>query len=148
MTFRTLETAAAGTVRVFDAKGEEVFSDSFLPGSEAEGYRPLPPGDHRYVFDPVEKGLEPGIYAIEFEASDRAKQSFTVLPMVEGTVTGAILAGEPSIRIGNQIYAIADILEVRMGPLLAGGTGANRTPTGGSQLVREQSVPGGPRAAQ
>ncbi len=148
MTFRTLETAAAGKVTVYDATGKEMFTDSFLTGSEEEGYAALPPGDHSYVFDPTAKNLPPGVYAIEFEAEDRAKKSFTVLPMVEGTVTGAILAGEPSVRIGNQIYAVADILEVRSGPLLAGGAGAGagRTQTGGAQLIRSQNVPGGPSA--
>ena len=32
--------------------------------------------------------------------------------MVTGRVTGAILAGEPSIRMGNRIFSVADVLEV------------------------------------
>ncbi|MFK7898852.1 MAG: flagellar hook assembly protein FlgD [Myxococcota bacterium] len=148
MSYRTLETAATGTVRIYDANGEKVLEESFLPSTESGPNLPLPAGDHRYEFDPEAEGLEPGIYAIEFEAADRQNESFTVLPMVEGTVTGAILAGEPSIRIGNQIYSVADILEVRGGPIQpnGGAQGARQTATGENQFVVRQQTPSGPRA--
>jgi hypothetical protein len=59
--------------------------------------------------------------------------------MVTGVVTGAVVAGTPAIRIGNRLFALEDILEVRMAPGTTGatdGTGSNvSNGTGGGQTV-------------
>ena len=114
MPFRTNATAASLDVRISDASGREVHAES-LTASDADGRpSPIPAGDHRFAFDPEANGLPPGVYAIEFTGRDAAGESVSVLPMVTGRVSGAILAGEPSVRIGSRTFPVADVLEVRL----------------------------------
>lgn len=114
MPIRLIEDAVQASVRIFDADGKLRHEQSIL-ALDANG-RPiaLRPGDHEFVFDPAAHNLPSGIYAIEFSAVGTAEQDVTILPMVEGIVSGAILTGDPSIRIGSRIFSIEDILEVRM----------------------------------
>ncbi len=134
MPIRTIEDATAATVRIYDSDGILRLEESVLP-VDAEG-RPIPmrPGDSEYVLDPASRNLAPGIYAIEFTATGAAGQDVTILPMVEGLVTGAILTGEPAIRIGSRIFSVEDILEVRLPE-------RSSVRTGGGQTVLQQPVP-------
>jgi flagellar basal-body rod modification protein FlgD len=114
MPFRTTATATSLGVRIFDANGREVHAESLLASDAAGRPIPLSAGDHRFDFDPAAKGLPPGVYAIEFGGSGAGGESVSVLPMVTGRVSGAILVGEPSVRIGSRIFPVADVLEVRL----------------------------------
>lgn len=114
MPFRTTATATSLGVRIFDAEGREVHAESLVATDAAGRPIPLPAGDHRFAVDPEANGLPPGVYAIEFAGLDAAGESVSVLPMVTGRVTSAILAGEPSVRIGSRVFPVADVLEVRL----------------------------------
>lgn len=115
MDFRTIDDAFDGTVYLYDETGKEVASQSFVSTDPATGQPvPLRAGDHVFNFDPTQDNLPAGIYAIQFTAKDAAGDPMTVLPMVTGTVTGAILTGQPSIRMGSKIFSIEDILEVKL----------------------------------
>jgi len=114
MPFRTNTAATSLDVRIFDANGREVHAESLIARDAAGRPIPLSAGDHRFDFDPEANGLPPGVYAIEFAGRDAEGESVSVLPMVTGRVSGAILAGEPSIRIGSRVFPIADVLEVRL----------------------------------
>lgn len=139
---RTAEAAAEASVSVYDQSGRLVHQASILP-LDGNG-RPvsLRPGDHTWAFDPAAHNLRPGIYAVEFSAADRAGEALTVLPMETGVVTGAILAGEPSIRLGGKIVPITEILEVRLAP--GEGPSTTNDPTGGAQTVRRPEPVAGP----
>ena len=115
MPFRTIEAARSAEVRIINANGDTVHEDSLLTPSESGEVAQLLPGDHEYTFDPYLHNQPPGLYAIEFVATDENGRDVGILPMVEGTVTGAILAGEPSIRIGERVFLVDDVLEVKVG---------------------------------
>lgn len=113
--FRTVDTAFAGEVRLLDSNGEVVAERPLLPTDSDTGQEiPLRPGDHVFQFDPAAANLGEGVYAIEFVGTDSDEVPVAILPMLEGLVTGAILTGEPSIRMGSKIFAIEDILEVKL----------------------------------
>lgn len=112
--FRTIEAARDVRVRIVDANGQEVHKQTVLAQSDGQGSVDLLPGDHEYAFDPAEHNLAPGVYAIEFTASSASGEAVKVLPMVEGRVDGAILVGAPSIRIGDRVFLVEDVLEVRL----------------------------------
>ncbi len=144
MPIRTIEDAVSASVRIYDAEGVLRHQESILP-LDANG-RPvaLRPGDHEYVFDPASKNLPAGVYAIEFTATGTADQDVTILPLVEGLVTGAILTGEPSIRMGSRIFSIEDILEVRLSQPSNQGSGqsaGSSQQTGGGLSVLSQPAP-------
>ncbi len=113
MPLRTIETATEARVEIYDADGNRVHAESILP-RDANGEIALRPGDHEYVFDPAAHNLPSGVYRIEFSGRGAADEEITILPMVQGRVTGAILAGEPRVRIGDRIFPVADVLEVRL----------------------------------
>lgn len=135
---RTIDDATSATVRIRDAEGVIRHEESILQ-VDADG-QPIAmrPGDHEYVFDPAAHNLPPGVYSIEFAATGAADQAVTILPLVEGLVTGAILTGDPAIRIGSRIFSVEDILEVRL-PESSGST-AN-SPTAAGQTFQQQPVP-------
>ncbi len=125
MDFRTIDEATQARVVIRDANGNVVHGEDLVVLDENGLPSSLRPGDHVYRFDPREHNLAPGVYAIEFIGSDRAGEDVTLLPMISGRVTGAILAGEPSIRMGNRIFSVEDVLEVSesaTGVSGAGGT--------------------------
>lgn len=132
---RTRETAVEARVRIYDAQGTLRHQASILPRDEQGREIALRPGDHDFVFDPVAHNLPEGNYRIEFTATGTDDEPITVLPMVTGIVTGAILAGEPAIRMGNRIFSVEDILEVRLAP----GAGAS----GSSSETSATSATGG-----
>lgn len=112
--FRTTAVAESLGVRVLDARGNPVHSESLVARDGSGQAIGRPPGDHRFDFDPAEHNLAPGVYAIEFDGVGVDGEAIGVLPMVSGRVTGAILAGDPSIRIGGRVFPVADVLEVRL----------------------------------
>lgn len=112
--FRTIESAAATEVTIRDGGGNIVFEGSVNPPREdGPGLASLPPGDHEFIFNPEEENLAQGVYSIEFSGRDQTGEEVTILPMLEGRVTGAILVGTPGIRIGETVYNVSDVLEVR-----------------------------------
>jgi len=113
MPIRTRETATKADVRILDADGNVRYQGSILPVINDREVA-LRAGDHTFEFDPAAHGLPEGTYRIEFTAKGTDDAAVTVLPMVTGVVTGAVLAGDPAIRIGNRLFALDDILEVRM----------------------------------
>jgi len=141
MPIRTIDDATEATVRIYDADGVLRHEESILQVDENGRPIPLRPGDHEYVFDPASRNLPPGVYAIEFTATGTADQAVTILPMVEGLVTGAILTGEPAIRMGSRIFSVDDILEVRLPEDSILGSGTTGLPTGGGQTVVEPIAP-------
>ena len=138
---RTIDPATSARVEIYDENGTLRHSASILPTDESGREVALRPGDHDFRFDPAQHNLPEGVYAIEFTATGADGEPVTVLPMVTGRVTGAILAGEPSIRMGSRVFAVADILEVR----LAADELAQRSPavTGGAQSVFRPQSPAG-----
>ena len=136
---RTIDTAVSAQVTVYDENGNVRHNASILPRDEQGREVALRPGDHDFVFDPAEHNLPAGTYAIEFTATGTDGEPITVLPMVTGQVTGAILAGEPSIRMGSRIFPVADILEVRLGRDEIGQTASIRT--GGAQSIARPQSP-------
>ena len=127
MPIRTVEDATEASVKIYDADGVLRFEKSILP-VDANG-RPIAmrPGDHEFTFDPAAQDLPPGVYAIEFAAKGATGQDVTILPMVEGLVTGAILTGNPAIRIGPRVFSVDDILEVRLPGTSPIGTAGGQT---------------------
>ena len=127
-------------VAIYDEDGRLRHTRSILP-TDADGNEiALRSGDHTFRFDPAEHNLPEGVYAIEFEATGTDGNAITILPMVEGTVTGAILAGTPSVRIGERIFPVTDILEVKLRETQQArneNVGAN---TGGGQNVVRDSA--------
>jgi flagellar basal-body rod modification protein FlgD len=126
---RTRDTAVEANVRVYDANGTLRHRASILPRDEQGREIALRPGDHSFAFDPAAHGLPEGTYRIEFTARGTDDEPVTVLPMVTGVVTGAILAGEPAIRMGNRIFSLEDILEVRLAPGTGTQTSSSPVPT-------------------
>ncbi|HEB90858.1 MAG TPA: hypothetical protein ENI85_14890 [Deltaproteobacteria bacterium] len=120
--FRTIDDAVTASVRIYDDEGNLRHEQSILPSDAAGRPVALRPGDHEFVFDPAAQNLPPGVYAIEFSATGAADQEVTILPMVEGLVSGAVLTGERGVRIGSRIFPLQDILEVRLPSDPAGTT--------------------------
>lgn len=146
MDFRTIEEATSASVTITDANGNVRHREPLVVEGEDGLQSSLRPGDHVYRFDPAAQNLPPGVYAIEFTGTNAAGEDVTLLPMVRGQVTGAILAGEPSIRMGDRIFSVADVLEVSL-PGSTPGTSVGAAfsgvpPTGGGQRVyRAQPAP-------
>jgi flagellar basal-body rod modification protein FlgD len=114
MPFRTIATASSAEVTIRDSRGQVVHQERLNPiNDETGGFDPLPPGDHDFTLDAQAENLPPGVYSIEFEAVGPNSQEVTILPMVEGRVTGAILVGTPGIRIGDTVFPVSDVLEVK-----------------------------------
>lgn len=138
MPFRSIDPALEATVAIYNAENREVYRGSVLPFNSENQPTYLPAGNHEFRFDPSEHNLPPGAYGIEFTAVGQGERPVTLLPTVEGLVTGAILAGDPAIRIGNRIFSVSDVLEVRLrGDEPRGTTGNSPEPviTGGGQTV-------------
>ena len=124
MDFRTIDEAMQAGVVIRDANGTIRHSEPLVV-EDANGLpTSLRPGDHVYTLDPAAHNLPPGVYSIEFTGTNAAGEPLTLLPMVRGQVTGAILAGEPSIRMGDRIFSVEDVLEVSL-PGHATGVGAS-----------------------
>lgn len=133
---RNADTAVEAGVRIYDSNGTVRYSASILE-TDANG-RPiaLRPGDHTFAFDPAEHNLPAGTYRIEFTAKGTDGEAVTILPMVTGVVTGAVVAGEPAVRIGNRLFSVEDILEVRLAPGADGTSESSASnETGGGQTV-------------
>jgi len=113
---RTIDTAVEATVRIIDREGNVRFTGSVLPHDELGRETAMRPGDHSFTFDPSAHNLPEGVYSVEITAKDADGKAVTVLPMATGVVTGAVLAGTPAIRIGARLFALSEILEVRMAP--------------------------------
>lgn len=139
MPLRTIETATSARVQIVDENGVVRHTESILPRDASGREVAMRAGDHTYRFDPARHNLGEGVYSIEFTATGVDGEAVTVLPMVTGLVTGAILAGEPSVRMGSRVFPVADILEVR----LAGSAGndAGSSVTGGSQRLAAAVAP-------
>ncbi len=122
---RNADTAVEAGVRIFDSNGNVRYEGSILE-TDANG-RPIAmrPGDHTFELDPAAHNLPVGTYRIEFTAKGTDGEPVTILPMVTGVVTGAVVAGEPAVRIGSRLFSVEDILEVRLAP---GTNGAPGTP--------------------
>lgn len=151
MDFRSIDAALEADVVIRNAEGYIVHEESILPRTADGDETYLPPGDHVYRFDPRDENLPEGVYSIEFTAKGSGDEDVTLLPMIQGLVTGAVLAGEPSIRMGNRIFSVQDVLEVRLpGSGQSGergdGVGGSFTgfETGGGQTVYDRQ-PGAPR---
>ena len=148
MDFRTIEEAMQASVVIRDANGNVRHSEPLVV-EDANGLpTSLRPGDHVYTLDPAAHSLPPGVYSIEFTGTNAAGEAVTLLPMVRGQVTGAILAGEPSIRMGDRIFSVEAVLEVSLPgygtSVSAGAASAPAAPvqTGGGQTVyRPQPAP-------
>lgn len=149
MPLRTIDEATRAEVVVRDANGVIRHRASILPTSEDGLPTSLRPGDHEFVFDPAARNLAPGVYSIEFVAADASGDPVTVLPMVEGLVTGAIVAGDPSIRLGNRVFSVDDVLEVRIAGTAGGAgstaSGAAGAAVGGGQLVFQRPTGAAPQ---
>ena len=133
---RNADTAVTANVRIYDSEGRIRYEGSLLQ-ADANG-RPiaLRPGDHSFDFDPRAHNLPEGVYRIELSATGTNGEPVTILPMVTGVVTGAVVAGQPAIRIGNRLFSIEDILEVRPAPGSGGtSTASESSETGGGQTV-------------
>lgn len=136
MPLRNAATADDVNVRITDSSGTVRYQGSILE-RDANG-RPIPmrPGDHTFDFDPRAHNLPQGVYRVEFTGTGTDQKPVTILPMVTGVVTGAVLAGQQAIRIGSRLFPIEDILEVRMAPATNGsGSASESTETGGGQTV-------------
>jgi len=119
---RNAATATEVNVRITDSNGTVVHQGSILE-RDANGLPiAMRPGDHTFDFDPRDHNLPEGVYEIEFTAVGTDQKPVTILPMVTGVVTGAVLAGQQAIRIGSRLFPIEDILEVRMAPGSLGST--------------------------
>lgn len=114
MNFRTIATAQSAEVIVRDAAGNQVHRQPLTPvNAETGGRNPLPPGDHVFELDARAENLGPGIYSVEFSGTGSNSETVQILPMVEGRVSGAVLVGTPGIRIGETVFPVADVLEVK-----------------------------------
>ncbi len=135
---RTAKTAVEASVRIYDAQGGLRYQGSILPVDSNGRPVAMRVGDHSFDFDPAAHNLPEGNYRVEFSAKGTDGAAVTILPMVTGIVTGAVVAGEPAVRIGSRLFKIEDILEVRMAP----GGGASQddsAQTGGAQAVLRPS---------
>lgn len=136
MPLRTRETAVEANVQIVDAEGRVRFETSILPVDDQGRSYALSAGDHSFRFDPAAHDLPEGVYSIRFNAKGTDGDPVTVLPMVTGVVSGAVLAGDPAIRIGSRLFPIEDILEVRLAPGSSpSDVSGESTGTGGGQTV-------------
>lgn len=128
---RNADTAVTANVRIYDSEGRIRYQGSLLQ-TDANG-RPiaLRPGDHSFDFDPRAHNLPEGVYRIELSATGTSGEPVTILPMVTGVVTGAVVAGQPAIRIGNRLFSIEDVLEVRLAPGSGGSNASGDSSTAG-----------------
>ena len=136
MDFRTIEDVRSGTVTLRDANGNVVYSEELVNQVDGEAARSLRAGDYVYELDPAEHNIAPGIYAIEFTGTNPGGEAVTLLPTISGRVTGAILAGTPSIRMGDRIFSVDDVLEVTLSGAstdreIAGAVGVGARSAGG-----------------
>ncbi|MFO0687196.1 MAG: flagellar hook capping FlgD N-terminal domain-containing protein [Myxococcota bacterium] len=111
---RMKDTAVKADVRITDGAGREVYKGSIMPVDENGQQLPLKPGDHTFRLDPIPATMPTGVYNVQFTAKNAAGQDVTILPMATGLVTGAVVTGDPAVRIGNRLFGLSDILEVRM----------------------------------
>ncbi len=133
---RNAATAVEATVRILDSNGTVRYQGSILEVDASGRPVALRPGDHSFDFDPRAHNLPEGVYRVEFTATGTDQKPVTILPMVTGLVTGAVLAGQQAVRIGSRLFPIEDILEVRMAPgSSGGGSSSGATETGGGQTV-------------
>lgn len=132
---RTRDTAVSATIKLVDSKGVVRYERSLLPKDERGNPIALRPGDHTFELDPRAHNLPEGTYRVELSATGTDKKPVTILPMVTGVVTGAVVAGTPAIRIGGRLFGLEDILEVRLAP--TGGTGASGASAGSSPAPNE-----------
>lgn len=133
---RNATTATEVNVRIIDSNGTVRYEGSILE-RDAEGRAiAMRPGDHSFDFDPREHNLPEGVYRVEFSAVGTDQRPVTILPMVTGVVTGAVLAGQQAIRIGSRLFPIEDILEVRMAP----GSLGSSTSSGTTDSVSGQTL--------
>jgi len=133
---RNAATAVEASVKITDSNGNVRYQGSILERDSNNRPIALRPGDHTFEFDPAAHNLPEGVYNVEFTARGTDQKPVTILPMVTGLVTGAVLAGQQAIRIGSRLFPIEDILEVRMAPGSNGGDSTGATSeTGGGQTV-------------
>lgn len=136
---RNGETAVTVTARIYDSQGNLRYTQEDARPLDEHGRRvTMKPGDHTFEFDPKAHNLPEGVYRIEFVAKGVDDKAVTILPMVTGIVTGAVLAGEPAVRIGARLFKLEDILEVRLAP----GSDAGEMQSdvaGGAQSVVQQT---------
>lgn len=123
---RIRETALKADVKITDAAGTVVYKGSVLPVDDKGQALQMKPGDHKFRLDPVVHKIPAGVYKVEFEATGAGEKPVTILPMVTGVVSGAVVAGDPAVRIGNRLFSLSDILEIRV------ASQAQATGTGGS----------------
>ncbi|MBY0401791.1 hypothetical protein K2X89_15975, partial [Myxococcota bacterium] len=110
---RMRETATRADVKITDASGKVVYEGSILPVDDKGQALSLKPGDHTFRLSPVPTTMPTGVYNVAFKATGAGDKPVTILPMATGVVTGAVVAGDPAVRIGNRLFDLADILEVR-----------------------------------
>lgn len=133
MPIRSRDTAVEAKVKIFDSKGELRYQGSILERDANGREIALRPGDTTFRFDPAAHNMGEGTYRIEFSAKGTDGEPVTLLPMVTGIVTGAVVAGTPAIRIGSRLFAIEDVLEVRLAPGTSGaGTDDESSELGGT----------------
>ncbi len=134
---RNADTAVQATVRILDSEGNLRYQGSILALDGNDNPVAMRPGDHSFEFDPKAHNLPEGVYRVEFVAKGTDAKPVTILPMVTGVVTGAVLAGEPAVRIGARLFKLADILEVRMAPGTdTSGSQTAETETSAQSIVR------------
>ncbi|MBK7947308.1 MAG: hypothetical protein IPK00_00785 [Deltaproteobacteria bacterium] len=125
---RIRDTALKADVKITDAAGTVVYKGSVLPVDDKGQALPMKPGDHTFRLDPITNKMPAGVYKVEFEATGAGEKPVTILPMVTGLVSGAVVAGDPAVRIGNRLFSLSDILEIRV----ASQAQAQAAGTGGS----------------
>lgn len=135
MPLRNADTAVKASVRVLDSEGTVRYTGSVLPVVNDREVA-MRPGDHTFEFDPKAHNLPEGVYHVEFVAQGTDAKPVTILPMVTGVVTGAVLAGEPAVRIGARLFKLSDILEVRQAP----GTDASESPASETETSAQSIV--------
>lgn len=142
--YRTISEATDAQITIRDAEGRVVHQESLVPPGDGGLPGSLRPGDHVYTVDPRDLGLPNGNYAVELTGQDAAGEAVTLLPMVSGLVTGAILAGEPSIRLADgRIFRVEDVLEVSsVGATGRGGQAIGAPVATGGGLGRVDPTPG------
>ena len=133
---RNADTAVEATVRILDSEGNLRYQGSVLPLDGSGRPVAMRAGDHTFEFDPKAHNLPEGVYRVEFVAKGTDAKPVTILPMVTGIVTGAVLAGEPAVRIGTRLFKLSDILEVRQAP----GTDASESPTSETETSAQSIV--------
>jgi len=111
---RTKDTALKADVKITDAAGKVVYEGSVLPVDDKGQALAMKPGDHTFRLDPIANEIPAGVYKVEFKATGAGDKPVTILPMVTGVVSGAVVAGDPAVRIGSRLFSLSDILEIRV----------------------------------